>query len=91
MTRTMKSALGVKTLLTLALSLALVGGLAACGRQGPLETAPPIFDKDGKPVKRDTEKASPTAKGPNETPDPYQSNVSIRQAPLEGTGNSERH
>lgn len=71
----------------LGLSLAL----SACGREGPLEKAPPIFDKDGKPVARETEKAKPTAKQKNAMPDPYTRNVSVRDAPIEGTGNAQKH
>ena len=80
-----------KAFVLMAGAIFLVGGLSACGRQGPLETAPPIFDKDGKAVKRDTEKAEPSAKQANQSPDPYTQNTSVRNAPLEGTGNAQKH
>lgn len=81
--------LNVMPRLVIGCALILVG-LSACGRVGPLETAPPIFDKDGKPVARETEKSTPTANQVNQMPDPYQ-NTSVRQAPLEGTGNAQKH
>jgi predicted small lipoprotein YifL len=63
--------------------------LTNCGKVGPLETAPAIFDKDGKPVKRENEKALPQAKDKNRSPDPYAGTAPISEAPLEGTGNAQ--
>lgn len=76
--------------LSLLAVVALGLSLSACGREGPLEKAPPIFDKDGKEVKRETEKSLPGAKDKNKSPDPYTINKPIRNQPLEGTGNAQR-
>jgi predicted small lipoprotein YifL len=81
----------LKKLSFMGLGLAIAVSMSACGREGPLEKAPPIFDKNGKEVKRETEKALPTAKGKNNSPDPYTTNVPVRSQPLEGTGNAQGH
>jgi len=81
----------VKPLLAISALLAACAIVSSCGLPGPLEKAPPIYDKDGKPVKRETEKSLPTAGQKNTMPNPYTDNKSIRDAPLEGTGNAQGH
>lgn len=70
--------------------------LSACGKQGELQVAPPIFGDaasedplNGAP--RKTERALPDANAENRMPDPYRQNVPVSKAPLEGFGNAQRY
>ncbi|MFT4089758.1 MAG: hypothetical protein QM645_03425 [Asticcacaulis sp.] len=74
--------------------------LAACGKQGDLETAPPLWGeraraevaakKKAQAEGKATERALPRGDQRNEMRDPYQQNVRVSDAPLEGTGNAQR-
>lgn len=88
-----------KAALVVAVAMGL--GLSACGKQGDLDKAPPLWGKAAK-AERDaiktaeaqgkkTERALPRADDRKEPGDPYYSNnVKVQDAPLEGTGNSQR-
>jgi len=74
--------------------------LSACGKQGDLETAPPLWGeraraevaakKKAQAEGKATERALPRGDQRNEMPDPYQQNRKVSDAPIEGTGNAQR-
>ncbi|WP_373295600.1 MULTISPECIES: hypothetical protein [Asticcacaulis] len=85
----------------LILGVAMGLGLSACGKQGELEKAPPLWGKEAKAEReaiktaeaqgKKTEKSLPRASDKPAAADPYYSNnVKVQDAPLEGTGNSQR-
>lgn len=90
----------VKAALALGMASVLGLGLAACGKQGDLETAPPLWGdraraevaakKKAEAEGKATERALPRKEYKNEMPDPNQENKKITEAPLEGTGNAQR-
>lgn len=93
-----KSRLAIGT----ALAMVAVAALSACGKQGELQVAPPMFNDEAAAewsasndplngAKRKTERALPDADGDNNMPDPYRQNVPVSQAPLEGFGNAQRY
>jgi predicted small lipoprotein YifL len=92
---------GLMKPIAISLGLALALSVTACGRQGDLETAPPLWGerakaeiaakKKAEAEGKATERALPRAEYKNEMPDPYQQNKRVSDAPLEGTGNAQRH
>ncbi|MEM9965364.1 MAG: hypothetical protein AAGC58_08455 [Asticcacaulis sp.] len=74
--------------------------LSACGKQGDLETAPPLWGeraraevaakKKAQAEGKATERALPRGDQRNEMADPYQQNLKVSDAPIEGTGNAQR-
>lgn len=90
----------VKTVLMAGAAAGLMLSLSACGKQGDLETAPPLWGdrakaevearKKAQAEGKATERALPRKEFKNEMEDPYQENKKVSEAPIEGTGNSQR-
>lgn len=82
------------------LALFAVLSLTACGKRGDLEAAPPLWGerareevaakKKAQAEGKATERALPRADQRNEMKDPYQENLKVSDAPIEGTGNAQR-
>ncbi|MFN3230094.1 MAG: hypothetical protein ACK41P_09600 [Asticcacaulis sp.] len=91
-----------KTALSALVLVVSATGLVACGKQGKLEQAPPLWGDKAKAEyeaerKKEADakaaddkappRALPNAKQANTMPDPYQQNRTNRDAPIEGIGN----